>query len=333
MYSQRVCKRRVGQPSYCLISVNKPLAIFLMGPTASGKTAVAVELVRQLSVEIISVDSALVYRGMTIGTAKPDTGTLRAAPHRLIDIRDPAETYSAAEFRKDALREMEDICRRGNTPLLVGGTMLYFRALEQGLSELPAADVGVREQLEAEAQDKGWAAMHQRLAGIDPASAARIHPNDPQRIQRALEVYELTGSSLSELCAAGREAPPCYRILKIVLAAEDRALLHTRIQQRFERMLEQGFLDEVRALHKCGDLNSDLPSMRAVGYRQAWDYLDGKLSADEWVERAVIATRQYAKRQMTWLRSETDCYRVDSSGQNPLAEVFELVRKAGAAAS
>ena len=303
-----------------------------MGPTASGKTAVAVELVRQLSMEIISVDSALVYRGMTIGTAKPDAGTLRVAPHRLIDIRDPAETYSAAEFRNDALHEMEDICRRGNTPLLVGGTMLYFRALEQGLSALPAADAGVREQLEAEAQHKGWAAMHERLAGIDPVSAARIHPNDPQRIQRALEVYELTGSSLSELCAAGREAPPGYRFLKIVLAPEDRALLHARIRFRFEQMLEQGFLNEVRALHERGDLNPDLPSMRAVGYRQAWDYLDGKLSADEWVERAVIATRQYAKRQMTWLRSEVDCHWVDSSAQNPLTEVLELVHRVGAAA-
>jgi len=313
--------------------MNKPLAIFLMGPTASGKTSVAVELVRQLSVEIISVDSALVYRGMTIGTAKPDAGTLCSAPHRLIDIRDPAETYSAAEFRKDALREMEDICGRGNRPLLVGGTMLYFRALEQGLSELPAADAGVREQLEIEAQDKGWAAMHERLAGIDPVSAARIHPNDPQRIQRALEVYELTGSSLSALCAAGREAPPGYRFLKIILAPEDRALLHERIQQRFDRMLEQGFLDEVRLLHEREDLNPDLPSMRAVGYRQAWDYLDGKLSADEWVERAVIATRQYAKRQMTWLRSETNCNWVDTSGQNPLAEVLELVHSIGTAAS
>jgi len=313
--------------------MSQPLAIFLMGPTASGKTAVAVELVRQLSLEIISVDSALVYRGMTIGTAKPDARTLHAAPHRLIDIRDPAETYSAAEFRRDALREMDDIFRRGNTPLLVGGTMLYFRALERGLSELPPADAGVREQLELEARDRGWAAMHERLAGIDPESATRIHPNDPQRIQRALEVYELTGSSLSELCAAGRDAPPGYRFLKIILAPEDRALLHERIRQRFNRMLEQGFLDEVRALHERGDLSPDLPSMRAVGYRQAWDYLDGKLSADEWVERAVIATRQYAKRQMTWLRSEPDCHWVDSLGHNPLAEVLELVHRAGAAAS
>ncbi len=304
-----------------------------MGPTASGKTAVAVELVRQLSLEIISVDSALIYRGMTIGTAKPDAGILRVAPHRLIDIRDPAETYSAAEFCEDALREMEDICRQGHTPLLVGGTMLYFRALEQGLSELPAADADVREQLEAEARDKGWAAMHQRLAGIDPASAARIHPNDPQRIQRALEVYELTGVPLSELCAAGRKAPPEYRFLKIVLAPQDRALLHTRIRQRFDLMLERGFLDEVRALHERADLNPGLPSMRAVGYRQAWDYLEEKLSADEWVERAVIATRQYAKRQMTWLRSEPDCQWIDSCGQNPLAAVLELVHRAGAASS
>ena len=316
----------------CLSKSHPPLAIFLMGPTASGKTAVAVELVRRLSMEIISVDSALVYRGMTIGTAKPDAATLRAAPHRLIDILDPAETYSAAEFRKDALREMEDICRRGNTPLLVGGTMLYFRALEQGLSELPAADASVREQLEAEAQDQGWATMHERLAGIDPLSAARIHPNDPQRIQRALEVYELTGAPLSELYAAGRDTPPRYRFLKIILAPEDRTLLHERIQQRFNLMLEQGFLDEVRALHGRGDLNPDLPSMRAVGYRQAWDHLDGKLSADEWVERAVIATRQYAKRQMTWLRSESDCHWVDPFGPNPLAEVLELAHMAGAAA-
>jgi len=313
--------------------MHQPLAIFLMGPTASGKTALAIELVRQLSLEIISVDSALVYRGMTIGTAKPGAAVQRAARHRLIDIRDPAQAYSAAQFRNDALREMEDVCRCGNTPLLVGGTMLYFRALELGLSELPAADAGVRERLELEARDRGWAAMHERLAGIDPVSAARIHPNDPQRIQRALEVYELTGSPLSELCATGREAAPRYRFLKIVLAPEDRALLHERIRQRFDLMLEQGFIGEVRALYERDDLSSDLPSMRAVGYRQAWGYLDGKLSADEWVERAVIATRQYAKRQMTWLRSEPDCHRVDPFGPNPLAEVLDLVHGAGAAAS
>ncbi len=304
-----------------------------MGPTASGKTAVAVELVRRLSMEIISVDSALVYRGMNIGTAKPDAATLRVAPHRLIDILDPAETYSAAQFRDDALREMDAICGQGNTPLLTGGTLLYFRALEQGLSALPAADAGVRARLEAEARDRGWGALHRRLAGCDPESAARIHPNDPQRIQRALEVFELTGVSLSRLCAAGRETPPGYRFLKIVLAPADRACLHARIRQRFEHMLAQGFLDEVRALRARRDLHPDLPAMRAVGYRQAWDFLDGKLSADEWVERAVIATRQYAKRQMTWLRSEPDCHWVDSPGPDPLAGVLEVVHRAGAAAS
>ncbi|HHH42984.1 MAG TPA: tRNA (adenosine(37)-N6)-dimethylallyltransferase MiaA [Gammaproteobacteria bacterium] len=304
-----------------------------MGPTASGKTAVAVELVRRLSMEIISVDSVLVYRGMNIGTAKPDAGTLRVAPHRLIDILDPAETYSAAQFRDDALREMAAICGQGNTPLLTGGTMLYFRALEKGLSALPAADAGVRARLEAQAREQGWGALHRRLAGCDPASAARIHPNDPQRIQRALEVYELTGAPLSRLCAAGRETPPGYRFLKIILAPTDRAGLHARIRQRFERMLAQGFLDEVRALRARGDLHADLPAMRAVGYRQAWEFLEGKLSADEWVERAVIATRQYAKRQMTWLRSEPDCHWVDAPGPDPLAGVLEVVHRAGAAAS
>ena len=315
------------------MTAEAPLAVFLMGPTASGKTGVAVELVQQLPLEIISVDSALVYRGMDIGTAKPDAGTLRTAPHRLIDIRDPAQSYSAAEFRADALREMEDIRRHGRIPLLVGGTTLYFRALEQGLSALPGADPGVRAELEAQARDQGWAAMHARLAEVDPAAAARIHPNDPQRIQRALEVYTLTGSSLSELCAAGREGPPANRFLKIILAPQERALLHARIRQRFESMLEQGFLDEVRGLRARGDLHGDLPSMRAVGYRQAWDYLDGKLSAEEWVERAVIATRQFAKRQMTWLRSETDSHWVDPLGGQPLKKVRALIDRAGAAAN
>ena len=240
-----------------------------MGPTASGKTGAAVELVQHLPLEIISVDSALVYRGMDIGTAKPDAETLRIAPHRLIDIRDPSEVYSVAEFRDDALREMEAIRVRGNTPLLVGGTMLYFRALQQGLSDLPGADSGVRAQLEAEAREKGWQAMHTRLRRVDPQSAARIHPNDPQRIQRALEVYELSGLPLIELCAAGRQAPPAYRFLKIILAPEQRKVLHERIRQRFELMLAQGFLNEVRRLRAGRDLNPGLPSMRAVGYRQA----------------------------------------------------------------
>ncbi len=313
--------------------MNQPLAIFLMGPTASGKTALAVELVQRLPLEIISVDSALVYRGMDIGTAKPDAATLAVAPHRLIDIRDPGEAYSAAQFREDALREMQSICARGNTPLLVGGTMLYFRALEQGLSDLPGADPKVRAQLEAQAARIGWVRMHQRLAAVDAESAARIHPNDPQRIQRALEVYELTGAALSELCRRGSESPPDYRFLKIVLAPPEREVLHQRIERRIRVMLEQGFLDEVERLRQRGDLDPQLPALRAVGYRQAWMHLQGQLSADEWVERAVAATRQYARRQLTWLRAEPDAHWVDPLGAGTVAQVAALIQQAGAAAS
>jgi tRNA dimethylallyltransferase len=311
--------------------MNQPLAIFLMGPTASGKTGIAVDLVEQLPLEIISVDSALIYRGMDIGTAKPDADTLRQAPHRLIDIRDPSETYSAAEFRLDALREMDEIGRNGNTPLLVGGTLLYFRALEQGLSRLPSADPAVRTQFEMEAHQLGWAAMHERLKCLDPEAAARIHPNDPQRILRALEVHELTGVPISRLFAAGREPAHGYRFLKIILAPRDRRVLHQRIARRFNLMLKQGFVEEVRRLRARGDLHADMPSMRAVGYRQAWAYLEGQLSASEWVEKAVIATRQYAKRQMTWLRSEHDSHWVDPLDANSLATVLNLIRGAGAA--
>jgi len=304
--------------------VTRPLVIFLMGPTASGKTGVAVELVQQLPLDIVSVDSALVYRGMNIGTAKPDADTLRLAPHRLIDIRDPVQPYSAAEFRDDALQEIASIHAAGRIPLLVGGTMLYFRALEQGLSDLPAADPEVRAKLEAEARATGWAAMHKRLSGVDPVAAARIHPNDPQRIQRALEVYEITGMSMTEQFDRSTDTAPPLRFLKIALVPEDRAVLHERIQQRFNSMLEQGFLDEVSALRARGDLNPDLPSMRAVGYRQAWAHLDGKLSAQEWVERAVVATRQYAKRQLTWLRSEGNTNRVDPSTRDAAEYVHTL---------
>ena len=311
--------------------MNQPLAIFLMGPTASGKTGLAVELVQRLPLEIISVDSALVYRGMDIGTAKPDAATLALAPHRLIDIRDPGEAYSAAQFRADALREMESICARGNTPLLVGGTMLYFRALEQGLSILPGADPEVRAQLETRAAEIGWAAMHQRLAAVDAESAARIHPNDPQRIQRALEVYELTGVALSELCRRGSETAPNYRFLKIVLAPPEREVLHRRIEARLRAMLEQGFLDEVQRLQRRGDLDARLPALRAVGYRQAWMYLQGELSADEWVERTLVATRQYARRQLTWLRAEADAHWVDPLGADAVARVAALIKQAGAA--
>jgi len=312
--------------------LNRPLAVFLMGPTASGKTGVAVELVQQLPLEIISVDSALVYRGMDIGTAKPAAEVLREAPHRLIDIRDPAESYSAAAFRADALDAMDEIVSRGKIPLLVGGTMLYFNALERGLSALPAADAEVRARLEAEARRDGWQTLHRRLEAIDPEAARRIHPNDPQRIQRALEVYELTGESLTALCERGRNAAPGYRFLKIVLAPADREYLHARIERRFRLMVEQGFLEEVGALRGRGDLHPELPAMRAVGYRQAWAYLDGEMAQQDWQERAVIATRQYAKRQLTWLRSESDSRWIDPvSTTDAVSVVKALIEAAGAA--
>jgi tRNA dimethylallyltransferase len=275
-----------------------------MGPTASGKTAVAAALIKRFPFEIISVDSALVYRGMDIGTAKPDAGLLRAAPHRLIDIRDPAVPYSAAEFREDALREMADITAQGNIPLLVGGTLLYFRALEQGLSALPPADPGVRAALEQELQEQGLAVLYQRLQQVDPVAAARIHGNDPQRIQRALEVFELTGQPLSAFHEQGREPPLPYRLIKIILAPEDRERMQQRIEQRFRAMLDAGFVDEVRTLLARGDLDADLPALRAVGYRQIRAFLTGGLSYDEMVNQAIVATRQYAKRQLTWLRRE-----------------------------
>lgn len=282
-----------------------PPAILLMGPTASGKTDLAVELVQRLPCDIISVDSALVYRGMDIGTAKPDAATLAAAPHRLIDICDPAEAYSAARFRIDALREMADISAAGRIPLLVGGTMLYYRALQQGLADMPEADPEVRARLEHALQRHGLAAMHERLAKVDPVAAERIHPNDPQRILRALEVWELTGEPLSRLQAqAGHDALP-YRVLKLARAPRERAVLRERIARRFEAMLDQGFEEEVRALLARGDLSPQLPSMRSVGYRQMLEYLRGDYDRDMMVEKAVSATRQLAKRQMTWLRSET----------------------------
>lgn len=275
-----------------------------MGPTASGKTEWAVRLVESLPCEIISVDSALVYRGMDIGTAKPGPELLERAPHRLIDILDPAEAYSAARFREDALIEMADIVKNGKIPLLVGGTMLYFRALERGLSEMPSADPRVRERIEALAEREGWGAVHARLAAVDPASAARIHPNDPQRLQRALEVFELTGRPLSAYHKEQAEAGLPYHLLKLALIPRDREAMRERIARRFAKMIEQGLIREVQALYERGDLNACMPSMRAVGYRQVWDYLEGRLERSQMEERAVIATRQLAKRQMTWLRTE-----------------------------
>lgn len=287
-------------------------SIWLMGPTASGKTGLALELARRLPVGLISVDSALVYRGMDIGAAKPDAETLRAFPHRLIDIIDPAESYSAARFRKDALEAMREIHAAGRIPLLVGGTMLYYRALQDGLADLPASDPGVREAILAEAAGLGWPAMHAQLAKVDPVIAARLHPNDPQRVGRALEVWRLTGVPLSEWQARGREqaAPDVGRVLKLAIMPP-RDVLRERIALRFAQMLEGGFIDEVAGLKARGDLHLGLPSMRAVGYRQVWEFLDGAHTHERMVELGVTATRGLAKRQMTWLRSERELNSLD----------------------
>ena len=280
---------------------HKPLAIFLMGPTASGKTDLAIQLRQQLPVEVISVDSALIYRGMDIGTAKPTAEELALAPHRLIDICDPAESYSAMNFRHDALREMQDITAQGKIPLLVGGTMLYYKALLEGLSPLPSADEKVRSEIEAKAALIGWGGLHQELTKIDPISAQRINPNDSQRINRALEVFYLTGKTLTELTAQKGEALP-YDILQFAIAPEQREVLHLRIEQRFHNMIELGFQQEVEKLYRRPDLNENLPSIRCVGYRQMWEYLRGDYDHDEMVFRGICATRQLAKRQITWLR-------------------------------
>lgn len=288
----------------------RPLAILLTGPTASGKTELAVELVRQLPCEILSVDSAMVYRGMNIGTAKPGPEILARAPHRLIDILDPIESYSTARFRADALTAMAEIVARGRIPLLVGGTMLYFRGLQQGLAPLPDADPRVREALLRDARRLGWAAMHNRLAEVDPVAAARIHPNDPQRIQRALEIREISGEAMSDLLRSNRNTDPelPYRLLKLVRAPADRRTLHERIERRFRTMLDLGLVGEVESLWARGDLSPDLPSMRCVGYRQVLKYLLGEYNFDEMLHRGIVATRQLAKRQMTWLRAEKECH-------------------------
>ena len=278
-----------------------PTAIFLMGPTASGKTDLAIQLRQHLPVEVISVDSALIYKGMDIGTAKPGKEELALAPHRLIDILDPAESYSAMNFREDALREMAEISTQGKIPLLVGGTMLYYKALIDGLSPLPNADEKVRSEIEAKAELVGWAELHKALEKIDPVSAARINPNDSQRINRALEVFYLTGKSLTELTEQKGETLP-YNVLQFAIAPEDRAILHERIELRFQKMMEQGFKAEVEKLFARPDLHLDLPSIRCVGYRQMWEHLQGQYDLDEAVYRGICATRQLAKRQITWLR-------------------------------
>lgn len=282
-----------------------PPIVCVIGPTASGKTDLAIRLSERYPMDIISVDSALVYKGMDIGTAKPDAETLARAPHRLIDFLDPAEPYSAAQFCQDALREMDEITQRGRIPLLVGGTMMYFKALLEGLSELPPADETTRAKLESMIAEHGLQAAHDKLAQVDPISALRIHPNDPQRTQRALEVYELTGIPLSEWQAKPITPLP-YASIQIALIPSQRAWLHERIAARFHLMLEQGLVDEVSSLFRRKDLNENKPSIRAVGYRQVWQYLLGQLSYDDMVERGIIATRQLAKRQLTWLRSMQD---------------------------
>lgn len=289
----------------------RPLAVFLMGPTASGKTALACALRERFPLELVSVDSALVYRGLDIGTAKPDAATLAQHPHALLDLRDPSEPYSAADFRADALASMARIHAQRRVPLLVGGTGLYFRALQRGLSALPDAAPAIRARLAEEAAVHGWPALHARLVERDPAAAARIGANDAQRLQRALEVIELTGRPLSEQQTGGSGERFPWRVLKLVLLPADRGELHTRIAQRFDAMLAAGFLDEVRALRGRGDLDPDLPALRAVGYRQAWEHLDGVTDAASFRDKGIFATRQLAKRQITWLRAELEARVLD----------------------
>lgn len=275
-----------------------------MGPTASGKTDLAIQLRQTLPVEVISVDSALIYKGMDIGTAKPNATELELAPHRLIDILDPAESYSVANFREDALREMADITAQGKIPLLVGGTMLYYKGLLEGLSPLPSANADIRADIEAKAEKLGWDSLHQELLKIDPISAQRINPNDSQRINRALEVFYLSGKTMTELTAQQGESIP-YDILQFAIAPQERSVLHQRIEQRFHKMIELGFEQEVQRLFERKDLHPDLPSIRCVGYRQMWEYLAGDISLDEAIYKGICATRQLAKRQITWLRGWT----------------------------
>ncbi|UYG06739.1 tRNA (adenosine(37)-N6)-dimethylallyltransferase MiaA [Halomonas sp. M4R1S46] len=308
---------------------SRPPAIFLMGPTAAGKTDLAIELHERLGCELISVDSAMVYRGMDIGSAKPSAEELARAPHRLIDIRDPAEPYSAAEFREDARREMSAITAAGRVPLLVGGTMMYFQRLQQGVANLPSADPAVRAALARDAERLGLAGLHAELARVDPAAAARIHPNDPQRLMRALEVYRVSGRSLTELWEAQRPETFPWRTLSIGLTPADRGVLHERIAQRFDAMLDAGFLDELAGLRARGDLHPWLPSMKSVGYRQGWEYLDGLVDRETFRHRGIVATRQLAKRQLTWMRRWPGLHRVDALGDDPLGEVLKLVREFG----
>jgi tRNA dimethylallyltransferase len=300
-----------------------------MGPTASGKTDLAVELVQEFPFDIVSVDSAMVYRGMDIGTDKPGPELLSRAPHRLIDIVEPADAYSAGRFRADARREIEDIHRRGRTPLLVGGTMLYFRALQAGLDELPSASPEIRARISAEATALGWPALHERLKSCDALAAQRINPNDAQRIQRALEIIEITGRTPSQIRAQQAAVITGWRIVKLVLAPASRALLHERLATRFRAMMARGFLEEVAGLRARGDLNPAMPSMRAVGYRQLWQYLEQGGSQSEAVDRGIYASRQLARRQLIWLRRESDVTWFDSESTSMPAKVVSSLADAG----
>lgn len=304
-----------------------PPALFLMGPTASGKTQVAVELAQQLPVEIISVDSALVYRDMDIGTAKPEAAVLVHAPHHLINIIDPTDAYSAAAFRHDALRLMNDITQRGRIPLLVGGTMLYFRALRFGLSELPQADSEVRAALDEQALRLGWPALHAELAQVDPETAALLKPNDAQRIQRALEVYQLSGQPMSALFKQQNKHPLPYHAMQIAFIPSERSKLHARIAARFVAMLKLGLVDELLALKEKYSLHSNLPSMRCVGYRQAWQFLAGEINETELLDKGIAATRQLAKRQLTWLRGMPEIIEFDCLAHNLAQQVLAAVRQ------
>ncbi len=303
--------------------------VCLLGPTAAGKTQLSFNLVDTFvdtfPMEIVSVDSALIYRDMTIGTAKPDAATLKKYPHFLIDTHDAAQAYSAADFCRDATHYITEITDRNHTPLFVGGTMLYFRSLWQGLSPLPPADASIRTQIDTRAAQIGWHALHDELQKTDPIAAARIHPNDPQRIQRALEVYYITGKSLSDWFATAKETLPEYNFLKIAIAPASREVLHQRIAQRFDQMLQAGLIEEVRALHARGDLSLQLPSMRAVGYRQVWEYLEGNVDYATMREKAIVATRQLAKRQLTWLRSFDDVVWLDSEAGDVREQVVARV--------
>lgn len=305
-----------------------PPAICLMGPTASGKTAVSLGLTLRFPLEIVSVDSAQVFRDMDIGTAKPDRATLEKFPHHLIDLISPEESYSAARFRSDALRVMAEITARGRIPLLAGGTMLYFKALRDGLSDLPQADAKLRRAIDEEAQRRGWPALHADLAALDPAAAARLKPTDAQRIQRALEVVRLTGAPLAESMARRTEAAVPYRLIQLALQPSDRAVLHARIAQRFDAMLEAGLIDEVSALRRKYRLHAGLPSMRCVGYRQVWDYLEGRSDRAALREKGIAATRQLAKRQLTWLRAWEDVAPLDCLAGDPVGQAAGILEAA-----